>query len=397
MRLILSCDTGIETFVQQELDELGYSCSYLRPSKLVINRASVDDMLFINARTHTVHHVYLSLMEAEVDSLEQIIECAGQVDYAHYFTADQSFAVKGAREGRHEFGSMDMAREVGSAVVAYFQRKQGRRIPVDLNHPQVEIAAMLYERAFFLMLNTSGASLHRRIHREYHHFAALKPSLAAAMLRASSWRSYGSLLDPMAGSGTIPIEAVLHDRDIAPGRYTDYEDYLFSQLHWVDRSDWKHLIDRLRRQESAVASARILASDRYSKSISGMKSNFRHLGLEADILVQTGRAESLHYVQPGQYPCVVVNPPYGVRMGSPQRIKQLYSQFARACADKQIKEVAALTPRKDSWIKSFIHVGYHITMVQRVLFGRLNAYMITCMEQNSRGEDTGDNQGVVPE
>lgn len=109
-----------------------------------------------------------------------------------------------------------------------------------------------------------------------------------------------------------------------------------------------------------------------------MKANLEAMGVAADVKVYAGKAERMAYLKqqpPGRW-SMVTNPPYGLRLGNPRRIDQLYYHVARACAQYRIAEVVALTPRRDSWLEAFAQAGYHPTLVQPVRYGRLEAFAL---------------------
>ncbi len=122
----------------------------------------------------------------------------------------------------------------------------------------------------------------------------------------------------------------------------------------------------------------ILAADRYTRNIRGMKANLEAMGVAADVTVCAGRAERMTYLkrQPPGCRRIVTNPPYGLRLGDPRRIDRLYHGFAHACAQHGIAEVVALTPRRDSWLEAFTKAGYRPTLVQPVRYGRLEAFAL---------------------
>ena len=121
---------------------------------------------------------------------------------------------------------------------------------------------------------------------------------------------------------------------------------------------------------------KVFSGDRYERSIDGMKENFTRFGLENNITIFHGDAETLDYLKPGDVSCIVTNPPYGMRIANPGVVKALYKNLARSCADKHIEEIVAITPRRHQWITSFTSNGYKLDFMQRFYFGRLNVYMM---------------------
>ena len=119
-----------------------------------------------------------------------------------------------------------------------------------MKRPDLRLNLNLWRNQARLSLDLSGASLHRRGYRSAGKAAPLKENLAAAILQRAGWpeiaRAGGPLLDPMCGSGTLPIEAALMAGDVAPGLERDY----FGFLNWLghDRTLWEKLLEEARKR-----------------------------------------------------------------------------------------------------------------------------------------------------
>jgi len=170
--------------------------------------------------------------------------------------------------------------------------------------------------------DTSGALLHRRGYRQAVAKAPLRETLAAAMLRGADWSGRTPLVDPMCGSGTIPIEAAMIARKIPPGIARD-----FAFLHWPDAAadSWKALLDRAKAQALKSTPVRIAGSDRDAGAIDAARANAERAGI-ADIewKVQAISAAEPPSDAPG---ALITNPPYGERIGAGDDIRNLYAQL----------------------------------------------------------------------
>lgn len=381
MRIIAACSHGLGDIAAGELQELGFETGSVHEAGVELTGAGASEIVRLNLCARTVFRVYIKLAEAEVRSLDEITGFCTTVPFSDWFDAGQPFAIRGRREGDHDFTSMDVARDVGSAVVEHFQKVKGKRIPVNLDEPEIEIHANLKGNHFELLLNTSGRSLDYRYRRPFQHFAPLKPSIAAALLRLSSCFSSGSLLDPMAGGGTIPIEAIFRALRIAPGLYRNRDEYLFHHLRFIDPSILDSEIEKARAGIRHDPGIRVTGADRFMKNVTGMKQNAARFGIQDHIKIRQGLAETLSYIEKGEYDCIVTNPPFGMRIGSTRITEQLYRNFAKACAEKEVREVMGLTPLKRTWISSFMENGYSIAHSRIVLFGNLHVTFLKAVLQ----------------
>lgn len=396
MNLVVSCEYGLESIVIEELNEFGYHGEQIVPSRILISNATESDIYHLNIAVRTIHRVFVLLGDFNCTSMDEIIQAARSVDYSFWMDDSQTFGIRGLREGSQDFGSMDIAREVGTVVVEYFKTKTGRRIQVNLDDPDVEIMAHLSGDRLLLLIATSSQSIHRRIERPYQHFASLKPSIAAALLRKSSWKSYKSVLDPMAGSGVIPIDAAMQARQMAPGLFANHEMFRFNRLQFLNYENFLNILELYKAKALPSNDIDIRSADRYEKSVAGMQQNISQFGLDDEIRIHQGDAENLNYISKGEISCIVTNPPYGMRIANPGVVKALYKNFARACAEKEINEIVAVTPRRHHWIVSFTSQGYKLNFLQRFYFGRLNVFMLRLVVGGNDNKETTDFSRVTP-
>jgi putative N6-adenine-specific DNA methylase len=171
-------------------------------------------------------------------------------------------------------------------------------------------------------VDTSGALLHMRGYRQQLAKAPLRETLAAAILLGSGWTGESPLVDPMCGSGTIAIEAARLARRIAPGR-----DRTFTFLKWpsVDQKMWKSLVDDARSNERPASPVAIAGSDRDEGAIAASKANAERAGVAADIELAV---QPISALSPAEPPGLIAsNPPYGVRVGEADGLRNLYAQL----------------------------------------------------------------------
>lgn len=173
-----------------------------------------------------------------------------------------------------------------------------------------------------LSADSSGTLLHKRGYRQASAKAPMRETLAAAMLLSSGWQSSQPVLDPMCGSGTIPIEAALIARRIAPGLHREFR---FERWPGFDRGTWSELRDQAMSGMLDRAPASIVAADRDPGAIAATASNADRAGVSADL---TLLQQPLSASAPGdasERGWIITNPPYGVRIGTD--VRDLYAKF----------------------------------------------------------------------
>lgn len=198
--------------------------------------------------------------------------------------------------------------------------REGRqRFIVRIVNDQCEISA-----------DSSGELLHRRGYRQEVAKAPLRETLAAAMVLASGWNGPRGepLLDPMCGSGTIPIEAALIARGIAPGLKREFQ---FMQWPSFDRLLWNEIVDKAL---SAVVSSTpdIVGADRDAGAIVAATHNAERAGVAGDLRLSaeslSGSIAKLDDLANGEG-WILTNPPYGVRVGESEDLRDLYATLGK--------------------------------------------------------------------
>jgi putative N6-adenine-specific DNA methylase len=176
-------------------------------------------------------------------------------------------------------------------------------------------------------VDSSGELLHRRGYRLASGKAPVRETLAAAMLIASDWDKASPLIDPMCGSGTIPIEAAMMARGIPPGAGRDFA---FERWPSYVPAVWNHLRESIHQNYGQTGV--ILASDRDDGVVKFARDNAARAGVENAIEFTT---QAISHLNPPPGPgWIATNPPYGVRVGESAPLRNLYSQFGKILRQK---------------------------------------------------------------
>jgi len=182
--------------------------------------------------------------------------------------------------------------------------------------------------------DASGALLHLRGYRQALAKAPLRETLAAAMVLGSGWRGDSPLVDPMCGSGTIPIEAALIACNVAPGLASAGRApraFAFTAWPGFDADAWARIVAEAREAERP-ASVPILGSDRDAGAIEAAASNAARAGVGEDVRLEVRPLSAIE--APGGTGLLVANPPYGVRVGESDALRNLYAALGRVAREK---------------------------------------------------------------
>ena len=197
-----------------------------------------------------------------------------------------------------------------------------------------------------ISVDSSGDLLHRRGYRKEVAKAPLRETIAAAMVLASGWKRGDPLLDPMCGSGTIPIEAALLARKIAPGLKRDFQ---FMKWPGFDRDCWTRVVENARAAEITL-SGELLGSDRDAGAVQAAEHNADRAGVADSVrFFQEAVSGSMEGIDPavGGTGWVLTNPPYGVRVGESGDLRNLYAKLGSTLGEKAGWRLGVLTADLD--------------------------------------------------
>lgn len=221
------------------------------------------------------------------------------------------------------------AQKAKDAIVDQFLSVAGARPSVEFETPSIRIHIHLKDNQAQVSLDLSGQSLHRRGYRADGRMAPLKETLASAILLEMGWAERAdrgeSLVDLMCGSGTFAIEAALIASHTAPGLMREYFGFVGWKQH--DAALWKRLRDEARAQvrEKPAKGQRMIGWDQDRYAITAAIENARLAGMTA--WVHFEKQELGHGTPPAGPGLVLVNPPYGERLGEVEALKPLYRQI----------------------------------------------------------------------
>ncbi|MFO7982194.1 MAG: bifunctional 23S rRNA (guanine(2069)-N(7))-methyltransferase RlmK/23S rRNA (guanine(2445)-N(2))-methyltransferase RlmL [Desulfuromonadales bacterium] len=278
------------------------------------------------------NRILLPLSRFPAETPEALYEAAREIAWPDHLDVDGSFAVDAVVNRSQVTHSHYAALKVKDAIVDDFRERDGERPEVDLQYPDVRLNLHIDKDEATLSLDLSGGSLHQRGYRGEALEAPMKETLAASILMRAGWPEIaaggGSLVDPMCGSGTLPIEAALIAGDIAPGLGREHFGFLGWRGH--EPTLWEELLAeaRQRRDEGMKTMPLIAGFDNDPRAVRVARNNAENAGLGQHVFFDqrdlTELSGSLSDMKAG---LVVANPPYGERLGEDEDLKELYRQF----------------------------------------------------------------------
>lgn len=311
---------GIEEMAVNEVDSLiGSRCEYDHGK--IIFEASVEDIYELNLCSRSLLKILILLCKEKAYDLDDVYRVAKNIDYTEFMPQGKSFGVNSSRYGDQDFTSVDVASKVGQAIIDSVKDSRGERLEVDLDDPDIEIYSLLRDDELFLGINTTGESLHMRSYRDNVHPAPINPTAAYGLLDFSGWD--GEVLwDPMCGSGTIPIEGALMDKNVASSIDRNY--FRFEELSFFDPEVFSEIKSQII-ERSVSGGSILLGSDKFSKHVELAEDNAQEAGVSDLVRFIEGDIEEIDIEKGFDY--VISNPPFGLRVGDPGIVRDVYEKF----------------------------------------------------------------------
>ena len=308
--LIAKTFMGLEPILAGELEALG--ASDIKQGRRVVSFSGDKELMYrANFSLRTAIRVLKPLRHFKARSAEEVYEQVKKVDWSEHIAKGKTFSVDSVVYSEEFRNSRFVTYKVKDAIVDQFKEKTGDRPDISISNPDIRLHIHISDEDATLSLDSSGESLHRRGYRQQQGAAPLNEVLAAGMIMLTGWRGETDFIDPMCGSGTLPIEATLIARNISPGVFR--KEYAFEK--WPDYD--ADLFDAIYNDDSAERpfDHHIYGYDSDIRSVNTARLNVRAAGMVKDITI--GHADFKDFKQPARKSIIVTNPPYGERISTP--------------------------------------------------------------------------------
>lgn len=317
IELVATCLFGLEKFLGEEIDALGYQRVETIDGRITFS-GPVSAIARANMFLRFAEKVFIKMGDFTATSFEELFQGVKALEWEKWIGPDDAFPVKGHSVRSQLHSIPDMQSIVKKAVVDRLSSEYGITwFSEEGSLLQIEFF-LLNDRAQ-LLIDTSGAPLYKRGYRKETGEAPIRETLAAALCRIARPREDVLLWDPFCGSGTIPIEAAMMMRNIAPGSFRSFAAENFLDL---PESIWKQAREEAAdlRKDTKFES---FASDIDPQMVNIAKMNAESAGV-AD-LIRFFPKNALGIETHGRKGTIVCNPPYGERMDSHDKVFDLYS------------------------------------------------------------------------
>lgn len=323
--LIATCASGIEALVGQELRHLGYEAQVENGRARF--KGNLSDILWTNLWLRTADRVKIVLAEFKATTFDDLFEQTRALKWDQFLPMDAEFPVnaKSQKSTLHHVPSIQSI--VKKAVVKQMAAAYHRRTKFPESGAQFQIEAVINKDHVMLLLDTTGDSLFKRGYRVEKGAAPLKENMAAALILLARWYPEMPFVDPVCGSGTIPIEAALLAKNIAPG---SWRTFACEQWPLFPAEIGTKLRAKAKTAEKEPENLDIRGFDIDGEMIAISRLNAQKAGVLHDIEFKQLAAKD--FKTTAKNGVIVANPPYGVRLSDQKNAAKLYRQMGEVYA-----------------------------------------------------------------
>ena len=308
--LIAKTFMGLEQVLAKELTQLG--ANNVQIGRRMVSFTGDKEMMYrANFQLHTAIRVLKPIAHFKAKSAEDMYEEVKKIDWSKYILSGKTFSVDSVVYSEEFTNSRFVTYKVKDAIVDQFRERVGTRPNISVSNPDIRLNIHVAEDDATLSLDSSGESLHRRGYRQESVEAPLNEVLAAGMILMTGWTGETDFIDPICGSGTLPVEAALIARNISPGVFR--KEFAFEK--WPDFD--QELLDMIYNDDSQERefTHHIYGYDTDMKAVNTARMNVAAAGLSRDVTI--GQLDFKDFTQPKEKSIMVMNPPYGERISTP--------------------------------------------------------------------------------
>ena len=358
--LIATTTFGLESVVTRELERLGYTGMRTVDGKVHFS-GDERDIARCNMWLRSADRLLIKVGEFHAPDFGALFDKTVALPWSDILPVDAKFPVAGrsVQSRLHAVPSVQGA--VKKAIVESLKQKYNR-FRFDESGAEFAVEVSLLRDIATITIDTSGDGLHKRGYREFAGPAPLRETMAAGLLQLSYWNRDRQFIDPFCGSGTLPIEAALIGRNIAPG---SGRSFIAEDWPWMDRKMLKDVRTEAKDLRQPRLTESIQGFDHDPAAIRLSEKSAAEAGVGGDIQFRQQEISELKSLR--EYGVIVCNPPYGERLGSPEEVEAVYRELGRVCDSLPTWSFYVIT--SNTWFEK--HFGRRAPRRRKLYNGRL--------------------------
>ncbi|MBQ7338343.1 MAG: class I SAM-dependent RNA methyltransferase [Clostridia bacterium] len=341
IKLAATCLFGLEKLLGEEIDALGLTRLETIDGRIIFEGEEAD-IPRANIALRCAERVFVLMGDFFAPSFDALYEGTKALPWEDWIGKNDAFPISGhsikstltSIPACQKIVNKALADRLGSAYgLSWLPQDSGITYAVEF--------FLLKDRAM-LLIDTSGAALHKRGYRPHANAAPLRETLAAAIALTARPREDVLLWDPFCGSGTIAIEAAMILTGRAPGLARSFAGESFARLPAVL---WEDARESARAAIKTDSACEVWASDIDEDALDLTYENALRAGVEEQLNIFTADARQI--VKPDRRGTILCNPPYGERLMTPEQVETLYREMGRHFATFDPWQIYVLTSHEE--------------------------------------------------
>jgi 23S rRNA G2445 N2-methylase RlmL len=322
-RVIITCNKRLAPYLEQEVISLGFTPERVFQTGVEL-RGSINDCIRLNLSLRCASQVHYSLKTFQVNSPDELYDIMMDFPWEELISPDGYFSITSHVDHPTIRTPLFANVRIKDAIADRMRRVCGKRPDAGSSMEKMVIHLYWKENEAELFIDTSGETLAKHGYRKIPGKAPMLEALAAATIMATRWDRNSPFINPMCGSSTLAIEAVLIATNRVPGLYR--ENYSFMHFIGYEETVYKAELRRIREQVTEVNDLLVVATDISEDAIEISKVNAGLAGVEH--LIQFGSGDfALTNIPEGRKGVVYFNPEYGERLGELSDLERTYERI----------------------------------------------------------------------
>ena len=318
----VTCPLGLSPFLETEIRNLGFTPSTLEDTGIELS-ASLNESIRLNYQLRTAHRVYSLVDEAVAKTPEELTEWLEGIAWEEWIPADGYVSVT-SRVNHSKIENTQFANlACKDAVVDRMRARNGHRPDSGPDLDKTVLFLYWTDEQARIFIDTSGESLSRRNYRTESTSAPMQETLAAAIIKSTIWKPGHHFINPMAGGGTLAIEAALMAANRAPASLRN--NFGFMHVKGFDPEIYYSIRDEAKKGVLKEIEGDIIVSDISPKAVEASKKNAATAGV--DHLIRFETCDVAATPVPDGPGVIVMNPPYGIRLEPGEDLRPLYKKM----------------------------------------------------------------------
>jgi len=318
----VTCPLGLSLFLESELKKLGFKPNNVGDTGIEL-QASLNDTIRLNYYLRTAHRVYALVDESVAKSPEELTSWLGEIAWEEWIPEDGYISVT-SRVNHSKIENTQFANlACKDAIVDRMRSVNGVRPDSGSDLSRSVIFLYWTDDEARIFMDTSGESLSRRNYRTESTSAPMQETLAAAIIKSTNWTSGHHFINPMAGGGTLAIEAALMAANRAPASLRN--NFGFMHIKGFHSDKYYEVRNAAKKAAASEISGKIIISDINPETVEAARKNATTAGV--DHLISFETCDVADTPVPDGPGVIVMNPPYGIRLEPGEDLRPLYKKM----------------------------------------------------------------------